>query len=132
MAKIKFSAETIEKLRNNKYVKRATESSVQFTPDFKAIIMSESRQGKSQKQILRDLGIESELFGKDRLLSIFKRTRQQAKRPEGFKRLKSPGRPKKLTFSSPEEENRYLKDRNEYLEQENEFLKKLKALERGE
>jgi hypothetical protein len=63
---------------------------------------------------------------------MFKRVRQQAKRPEGFERIKTPGRPKKLTFSNAEEENRYLKDRNEYLEQENEFLKKLKALERGE
>jgi transposase len=132
MAKVKFSPEAVEKLRDNKYVLSATENSVQFTPEFKAIIMSESRQGKTQKQILKDLGIDSELFGKDRLLSIFKRTRQQAKRPEGFKRIKSLGRPKKMTFSSPEEENRYLRDRNEYLQQENEFLKKLKALERGE
>jgi transposase len=132
MGRVKFNPEAIEKLRSNKYVLSATENSVLFTPEFKAIIISESRQGKAQKQILKDLGIDSEVFGEQRLISIFKRVRQQAKRPEGFERIKSPGRPKKLTFSSPEEENRYLKDRNEYLEQENEFLKKLKALERGE
>ncbi len=132
MAKVKFSPEAIERLRNNKYVLSATENSVQFTPEFKAIILSESRQGKPQKQILKELSIDSELFGKERLESLFHRARLQAKRPKGFERLKSPGRPKKMTFSSPEEENRYLKDRNEYLEQENEFLKKLKALERGE
>ncbi len=132
MGKVKFSAETIERLRRNKYVVKVSESSVQFTSEFKTIIERESRLGKTQKRILSDLGIDSEFFGKNRLNSIFARARKQAKRPEGFKRLKSPGRPKKLIFNSPEEENRYLKDRNEYLEQENEFLKKLKALERGE
>jgi transposase-like protein len=132
MGNVKFSPETIEKLRSNKYVEKVTESSVRFSPEFKAIIISESRQGKTQKQILKELSIDSEVFGKERLESLFHRARQQAKRPEGFERTKSPGRPKKLTFSSAEEENRYLRDRNEYLEQENEFLKKLKALERGE
>jgi transposase len=132
MGNVKFSPETIEKLRSNPYVVKVSESSVQFTPEFKTIIGREIHQGKTQKRILSDLGIDSEVFGKHRLNSMFVRARKQAKRPEGFKRLKSSGRPKKLTFSSVEEENRYLKDRNEYLQQENEFLKKLKALERGE
>lgn len=132
MGNVKFSPETIEKLRDNPYVVKVSESSVQFTPEFKTIIERESHQGKPQKQILSDLGIDSEVFGKRRLNSMFTRVREHAKRQEGFKRLKSSGRPKKLTFSSVEEENRYLKDRNEYLQQENEFLKKLKALERGE
>jgi hypothetical protein len=132
MGNVKFSPETIEKLRNNKYVIKVSESSVQFTPEFKTIIERESHQGTPQKQILKDLGIDSSIIGAKRINSLFVRARKQAKRPEGFKRVKSPGRPKKLTFSSVEEENRYLKDRNEYLQQENEFLKKLKALERGE
>jgi len=132
MGSVKFSPETIEKLRNNKYVIKVSESSVQFTPEFKTIIERESHQGKPQKQILSDLGIEPESLGSERIRSLFARAKKQAKRPEGFKRLKSSGRPKKLTFSSVEEENQYLKDRNEYLQQENEFLKKLKALERGE
>jgi transposase len=132
MGNVKFSPETIEKLKSNQYVVKVSESSVQFTPEFKIIIERERRQGKTRKEILSDLGIDSEVFGKHRLDSMFRRVKEQAKRPEGFKRLKSSGRPKKLTFSSVEEENRYLKDRNEYLQQENEFLKKLKALERGE
>lgn len=132
MAKIKFSEETIEKLRSNQYVVKVTESSVQFTPEFKTIIARESSQGKVQMRILSDLGIDPKVFGKQRIHSIFVRARKQAKRPIGYERIKSPGRPKKLTFSSVEEENRYLKDRNEYLKQENEFLKKLKALGRGE
>ncbi len=40
------------------------------------------------------------------------------------------GRPKKLTFDSPEEEIKYLKDQLEYQKQEIEFLKKLEALEK--
>jgi transposase-like protein len=132
MGKFKFNEETIEKLRRNKYVIKATESSVQFTDEFKAKIIHESSLGKSYKKVLSETGIDPEALGSARMRSLFMRVRQQAKRPGGFERVKSPGRPKKLTFSSLEEENRYLKDKNEYLEQENEFLKKLKALERGE
>ena len=132
MGNVKFSPETIEKLRNNKYVIKVTESSVQFTPEFKEKITQQSGLGKSYKSVLGELGIDPELLGIERMKSIFVRTRKQAKRPEGFKRVKSTGRPRKLTFGSAEEENRYLKDKIEYLEQENEFLKKLKALERGE
>lgn len=132
MGNVKFSPETIEKLRNNKYVTKVTESSVQFTSEFKSIIIHENSLGKPYRKVLIELGIDPEVLGVERMKSMFFRTRKQAKRPEGFGRLKSPGRPKKLTFSSAEEENRYLKDKIEYLEQENEFLKKLKALERGE
>jgi len=132
VGKNKFSEETLEKLRRSKYVVKATESSVQFTPEFKAIIVRESRQGKSQKQILNELGIDAGTLGEQRFKSLFARVRNQARRPSGFERTCSPGRPKKPIFRSTEEENQYLKDRNEYLEQEIEFLKKLKALERGE
>jgi uncharacterized protein (DUF1015 family) len=132
MARVKFSDETIEKLRRNKYVLKVSDRSIQFSSKFKAILVSEGLKGKPQKTILSELGIDPSVMGDKRIHTLFARVREHAKRPEGFERTKPPGRPKKLTFSSTEEENRYLKDRNENLEQENEFLKKLKALERGE
>lgn len=131
MGKQKFSEASIDQLRKSPYVVKVSESSVQFSAEFKQIILSQVAEGKTHHQILRALGIDSKIFGKARLSSLFARIRKQATRPEGFERLKRPGRPKKVTFSSPEEENRYLRDRNAYLEQENEFLKKLKALEGG-
>jgi len=118
MGKQKFSEASIDQLRKSPYVVKVSESSVQFSAEFKQIILSQVAEGKTHHQILRALGIDSKIFGKARLSSL-------------FARLKRPGRPKKVTFSSPEEENQYLRDRNAYLEQENEFLKKLKALKGG-
>lgn len=132
MARVQFSDETIEKLRRNKYVLKVSDRSIQFSSEFKAILVSESLKGKPQKTILSELGIDPSVMGDKRIHTLFTRVREHAKRPTRFERAKSPGRPKKLIFSSPEEENKYLKDKIEYLEQENEFLKKLKALERGE
>lgn len=132
VSKIKFTLEEIEAFRSNPYVIRVSEKSIYFSQTFKEILVREGRSGKSQMMILRDLGINARVLGEDRVECLFKRARKQAARPDGFRRTKPVGRPKKVTFVSVEEENRYLKDRLEYLEQENEFLKKLKALERGE
>lgn len=128
MAKVIFTKEEIEAFKNNQYVVSVTEKSINFSQRFKEILLHEGRTGKSHMLILKDLGIDSKVLGPKRLDSLFKRIRRQAARPEGFERTKSRGRPKKVAFTSIDEENRYLKDRLEYLEQENEFLKKLKAL----
>lgn len=129
MARVKFTEEEIEVFKGNQYVTRVSEKTVRFSQDFKEKLILESRTGKSHARILRDLGIDARVLGAARVECLFKRVRKQAARPEGFKQTKPLGRPKKVTFASVEEENRYLKDRMEYLEQENEFLKKLKALE---
>ena len=86
--------------------------------------------GLPQSLILKKCGFDSNMFGKKRMNTLFKRTRDQSKRPEKFEYKKSRGHPKKPEFSTLEEENDYLRNRMEYLEQENEFLKKLEALER--
>lgn len=129
MAKVKFTQEEIEVFRGNQYVTRVSEKSVSFSQEFKEILIREGRSGKSPMKILSDLGIDARVLGSVRVDSLFTRVRRQSARPGRFDRIKKVGRPKKVTFASVEEENRYLKDRMEYLEQENEFLKKLKALE---
>jgi len=132
MANKRFTPEEREALRQNPYVLKVTDKSVQFNVEFKQIVMRESRSGKSRGEILGELGIDIKILGNTRLDSLFARLRIQSKRPSGFERIPMMGRAKKVRFSSLEEENQYLRDRNEYLKQENEFLKKLKALERGE
>ena len=129
MAKVIFTQEEIEVFKGNQYVTRVSEKSVSFSQDFKGKLILESRTGKSHAKILRDLGIDARVLGAVRVECLFRRVRKQAAKPEGLERTKPVGRPKKITFASVEDENRYLKDRMEYLEQENEFLKKLKALE---
>lgn len=129
MAKVKFTQEEIEALKGNPYVTRVSEKSVSFSQEFKEKLILECRTGKSRLRILRDLGIDAKVLGATRVNCLFRRVRKQATRPQGFTGAKPVGRPKKVTFASVDEENRYLKDRMEYLEQENEFLKKLQALE---
>lgn len=132
MSKVTFANEEIEILKSNRYVKKVGDKSISFTREFKEIIVRESRDGKSQMRILSDFGIDGNMLGKKRIHSLFIQSRKQLARNETWVRSKPSGRPKKIKFSSVEEENRYLKDRLEYLEQENEFLKKLKALQRGD
>jgi hypothetical protein len=132
MSKVTFTNEEIEILKSNRYVKKVGEKSISFTQEFKEIIVREGRSGKSHMRILRDLGIDGNMLGENRINSMFIRCRDQLARSETWVRSKPLGRPKKIKFSNIEEENRYLKDRMEYLEQENEFLKKLKALQRGD
>jgi transposase len=132
MSKVTFTNEEIEILKSNRYVKKVGEKSISFTKEFKEIIVREGRSGKSRVNILRDLGFDWNMLGEVRINSMFRRCRNQLARSETWVRSKPTGRPKKVKFSSVEEENRYLKDRMEYLEQENEFLKKLKALQRGD
>ncbi len=125
-----FTEEEIESLKKNPYVSKVSEKSIQFTIEFKQKLLQEAITGASQSFILKKLGFDPVMFGKKRMNTLFKRTRDQSKRPEKFETIKSRGRPKKPKFSTLEEENEYLRNRMEYLEQENEFLKKLEALER--
>jgi hypothetical protein len=129
MSKVKFTQDEIEVFRGNQYVTRVSENTICFSQEFKEILIREGRSGKLPMRILSDLGIDARVLGSGRADSLFARVRKQSARPSRFDRTKPGGRPKKVTFASVEEENRYLKDRMEYLEQENEFLKKIKALE---
>lgn len=130
MARKYFTEEEIEHLKKNPYVLKVSEKSIQFTTEFKQKILQEMITGASQSFILNKFGFDSNMFGKKRMNTLFKRIRDHAKRPEKLKTVKSRGRPKKPEFTNLEEENEYLRNRMEYLEQENEFLKKLEALER--
>ena len=125
-----FTEDEIESLRKNPYVLKVSEKSIQFTIEFKQKLLYEMTSGLPQSLILKKFGFDSNMFGKKRMNTLFKRTRDQSKRPEKFEYKKSRGHPKKPEFSTLEEENEYLRNRMEYLEQENEFLKKLEALER--
>ncbi len=130
MARKHFTEEEIESLKKNQYVLKVSTKTIQFTNDFKQKLLQEMTSGLPQNLILKKFGFDSTMFGKKRMTTLFTRTKNQSKRPEQFEHKTGRGRPKKLEFSTLEEENEYLRNRMEYLEQENEFLKKLEALER--
>lgn len=129
MARKHFTEEEIGSLKQNPYVLKVTTKTIQFTNDFKQKLLQEMTSGAPQFLILKKFGLDSSMFGKKRMNTLFTRIKDQSKRPEKFEAIKSRGRPKKHQFSTLEEENDYLRNRMEYLEQENDFLKKLEALE---
>ena len=126
-----FTAEEIEKLRKNPYVRNASEKSITYTDELKEYFASEYSQGKMPSQILRSIGIEPRVLGKDRVDSLSRRLKKMVKREEGVRdlRKKNSGRQriKELTL---EEEIQRLKHKIKYLEQENEFLKKIEFLDK--
>lgn len=119
----------MEVLSENKYVEKVSQASVSFTIEFKQEFYGLLLEGFGPSQAILLLGIDPHILGKQRVSELIRRTRRQASRPEGFSRIKGSGRPKAMTFDSPEEELKYLKDQLAYLKQENKFLKKLEALE---
>jgi len=126
-----FTEEEIEILRKNPYVRNASERSVTYTDELKEYFVSEYSQGKMPSQILRSIGLEPRLLGKDRVDSLSRRLKKMVKREEGVRdlRKKNSGRQrtKELTL---EEEIQRLKHKIKYLEQENEFLKKIEFLDK--
>ena len=126
---IKLPEEQIERLKKSKYVVSVNENQVNFTDEFKQLALQEWNSGVCPKEIFDKYDIGYAVLGGCRSRNNLRRWEKQESRLEGFQRIKGSGRPKKPTFSSVEEENKYLKDQLEYQRQEIEFLKKLKALE---
>lgn len=131
MGKHYFTEEQINELQMNKYVKKVTDKSIQFTIEFKEEFIRLEKQGLGPTAILTTLGVNPRTIGPIRVARITERIREQSKRPEGFNRKEnsSKGKKRKLSFESKDEELEYYKELAERLSQENEFLKKLKALE---
>lgn len=127
-----FTDEQIDEFKKNKYIKSITKANITFTKEFKQKFYGLLLDGIEPSHALSQLGINYRTLGKRRVDQLAHRIRIQAQREEGFDRKKGKhvGRPKKLTFDSPEEEIKYLKDQLEYQKQEIEFLKKLEALEK--
>ena len=126
-----FTAEEIEILRKNPYVRNVSERAITYTDELKEYFISEYSQGKMPSQILRSVELDPIVLGKDRVDGLSYRLKKMAQREEGVRDLRkaNSGRSstKELTI---EEEIKRLKHKIKYLEQENEFLKKIEFLDR--
>ena len=126
-----FTEEQVLKLSQNKYVKKVSEKTIQFTTEFKEEFLRLYKSGIGPNESFRILGIDPKVLSDKRIDPFVARLKKQASRPEGFERKEntSKGKRRKLSFDSKDEELEYYKELAERLSQENEFLKKLKALE---
>jgi len=131
MGKNYFTPEQVEELRKNKYVKHVSEKAITYTEEFKEKFMFEYNAGKTRSQILTEMGFDIKVLGVSRIKNISKSTRNQAKRPEGFKDTRSTesGRPRTKDLTQEELIERQ-KQEIEILKAKVEFLSLLRRAER--
>jgi len=133
-----FTPEQIKTLRANPYVLDVTSKKLIFTVKFKERFWKEYQQGRMPGTILRDMGLDTDMLGQNRVDSISSHVRKQAQSIEGIHPRKQSG-PKKKTkeavsavaaqsSQSPDKAQAavvtLLVHRVAYLEQQMEFLKK--------
>lgn len=132
MGKKNFKQEEIEQLKKNKYVGNISRASITYTDEFKAEYMKLRQCGKMPTEIFRQLGLNPEVVGQQRIDSVDKRLRRksQAKESLNDQRRNHSGRHEKadLDIMSEKEQIKYLKQELEYYKQVNEFLKKNDAI----
>ncbi len=121
-----FSSKDRKDLENNPNVLKVTTSNVAYTTDFKAKALRRRKEGATPQEVFREAGIDLSLFGESYAKKCLQRWEKMEKAAGGLNKerrgSKSTGRPRGLSFKSPEEEIAYLRA-------ENDFLKKLRALE---
>ena len=128
MSKNCFTKEEIAQLSANIHVRRVSEKSIQFTPEFTRRFYMELTGGKSARDILREVGIDPDVLGETRIRGYAYHTKQKASRETGFMdgRKLNQRRPKKETVSEADRITQ-LEHELAYTRQEVEFLKKLQA-----
>ena len=123
--------EAVRKLNENPHVKKATEWTVSFTPEFKQQAYDEYYAGKSIRQIFTEAGLDVEQLGDKRLQNFRSKLIEKAEKENGFEDGRSTNSRKEgqSTEAQMAKRIRELERRNAYLEQENDFLKKIQSLE---
>lgn len=125
----KFTAEQIEKLKENPYVESVTDKYINYSEIFKELFWNDYQNGMAPSASFKKYGFDPGILGAKRRNGFVYRIKQEAKRLEGFKdtRKGNSGRPvtKNLT---PEEEIARLKHKNKILKQENDFLKRVRFI----
>ena len=126
MAKIKFTEEQIEELRQNPYVESVTANIVCFTADFKRYFYSQTQAGINSRQIFMDCGIDPNILGEKRMEGFRRLLRRNIKLGKGFTDRAHKAPPEKNSEDKTLEARVcYLEHELAYARQEVEFLKKL-------
>ena len=125
----KFTKEQITELNKNKYVIKASETTITYSEEFKQEFIQRYQNGKLPSEILIELGFDTSILKPERIRNISRRCREYALRPEGTldTRKGNSGRPRTKGLT-PEEQIEKLKHKNLVLKQENDFLKKMISL----
>jgi hypothetical protein len=120
-----FTAEQMEKLKENPYVQEVTEQFVYFSVEFKQRFYSEFMSGKKPRKIIIGMGLDPELLGQSRINGIKQYVMRYAKRDKGFTDILTSPEIYLPVRQTPEEKIRRLEHQLAYTRQELEFVKKI-------
>lgn len=131
--KRRIPKDIVKELNEHEYVGKATEWTIQFTPEFKRHAYNAYHSGKSMREVFQDAGFDIEIIGVKRIENFRQSLIKKANDENGFEdeRRNNSRKEAKTTESQMAKRIRELEHRNAYLEQENEFLKKIQQLEKG-
>lgn len=123
--------EYVRKLQEHPNVAKATEWTVNFTPEFKKIAYEEYYSGKSMREIFTEAGFDVKILGDKRIQNFRNKLFEKAESESGFEdgRKRNSRKEAQSTEAQMARRIRELEHRNAYLEQENDFLKKIRQLE---
>lgn len=133
MKRYPISREYVKELNEHRYVAKATEWTVSFTPEFKQQAYDEYYRGKNMREIFTEAGFDVKKLGQKRIENFREQLVLKAAEETGFadkrkdKSLQAPP----STEAQLQKRIRELEHRNAYLEQENDFLKKIQELEQA-
>ena len=126
MAKIKFTEEQMEELRQNPYVEAVTENMVCFTMEFKRYFYSQAKAGISSRKIFKECGIDPNILGTKRIEGFRTTLNRNVRLGKGFTDRAHKRPPEKSSEDKTLEARvRYLENELAYTRQEVEFLKKI-------
>ena len=122
-----FTAEEMDHLRINHYVKSISPSTIKFTEEFKRYFCQKREEGVAIRDIFLECGIDPDILGERRIKGFSYTVRKQARLEDGFKDKRHSNQ-----FHAASSEGRTVDTRIKQLEhelaytrQEVEFLKKL-------
>jgi hypothetical protein len=75
----KLTEEQQTRLRSNPNVKKVSDKTVQYTPEFKKYFLESVRRGQGANDVFQSAGIPTEWFGKEYATSILRKWRRLAK-----------------------------------------------------
>lgn len=130
-AKKPFTESEQKLLKRNPYTYQVTAQEIHFTAEFKQAFWDLYRSGTSPVLVIRQLGYDTDLLGKERIRGIRTAVQRQALSPEGFRTGYKPyrkrRRPESIDALPPDQTLKRMQSEITYLRQEMEFLKNLSA-----
>ena len=130
MARKKFTADEMEKLKASAYVLEVTPSIVHFSAEFKEKFWVLLISGKAPREAIVELGIDPDIIGDSRITGLQTMIKNELRAGNGFRDIKT-----YMTYlrdyANPEVRVKYLEQQLAYKDQEIEFLKKIVSLGKG-